>query len=228
MMRNAFRTLSLLYIAAACGGGPGPVTTAPSPHPAGTTPQAADTAAIAKAQRDSARLPYTEADIRFMSGMISHHAQAILMAGWALENSTNPSVRTLAGRIINAQQDEIALMQGWLRDRRQPVPEASPHGMRMTMNGMEHHMRMPGMLDEAELKRLQAARGADFDVLFVRSMIRHHEGAVRMVRELFGTPGAGQDDVVFKFASDVHVDQATEIERMRRMLVALTFENPSP
>ena len=180
-----------------------------------------DLAAIAKAREDSARRPYTAADVHFMTGMIGHHAQAILMAGWAPTHGASPAVRVLCERIINAQRDEIATMQQWLRDRQQPVPDANPMGMKMVMDGMEHTMLMPGMLTEEQLKQLDAARGKEFDTLFLTFMIQHHKGAVQMVKELFGSYGAAQDDLVFKFASDVNVDQTTEIARMERMLVSI-------
>lgn len=180
-----------------------------------------DLAAIAKAREDSARRPYTAADIHFMSGMIGHHAQAIRMAGWAPTHGASASVRTLCERIINAQRDEIATMQQWLRDRRQPVPEADPMGMKMVMDGVEHTMLMPGMLTEEQMKQLDAARGKEFDKLFLTDMIQHHKGAVQMVKELFDSYGAAQDDLVFKFASDVNVDQTTEIARMQRMLALI-------
>jgi len=182
-----------------------------------------DLAAVAKAREDSARRPYTAADVHFMSGMIGHHSQAIVMAGWAPSHGASPSVHTLSDRIINAQRDEIATMQQWLRDRQQPVPETSAKGMKMVMDGVEHEMLMPGMLTEAQMKQLDAARGKEFDRLFLTFMIQHHKGAVQMVKELFDSYGAAQDDLVFKFASDVNVDQTTEIARMEKMLVALTF-----
>jgi len=182
-----------------------------------------DLAAIAKARRDSVRHPYTAADVHFMSGMIGHHAQAIVMANWAPTHGASPSVRTLCERIINAQTDEIATMQQWLRDRQLPVPDASATGMKMVMDGVEHVMLMPGMLTEEQMKQLDAARGKDFDKLFLTFMMQHHRGAVEMVKELFDSYGAAQDDLVFKFASDVQVDQTTEIARMQRMLVAISF-----
>jgi uncharacterized protein (DUF305 family) len=178
---------------------------------------------IAKARADSLRHPYTEADVSFMSGMIGHHAQAIVMSRWAPTHGASASVRTLADRIINAQQDEIVTMQQWLRDRLQPVPDARATGMKMIMNGVEQEMLMPGMLTEVQMKQLDAARGPDFDRLFLTYMIQHHRGAVSMVKDLFGSYGAGQDETVFKFASDVNVDQSTEIARMQRMLAALTL-----
>jgi uncharacterized protein (DUF305 family) len=166
---------------------------------------------------------YTAADIQFMDGMIAHHAQALLMAGWAQSHGASPSILTLTSRITNAQTDEIAGMQKWLRDRHQSVPEANPHGMTMKMDGMEHTMLMPGMLTEAQLKQLDEARGKDFDRLFLTFMIQHHQGAVTMVHDLFETNGAAQDVTVFKVASDISADQTTEIERMQKMLASVIF-----
>ena len=181
-------------------------------------------AAIAKARADSARYPYTTADVNFMSGMIHHHAQAIIMAKMAPTNGASPSVRTLCDRIINAQQDEITAMQRWLRDRNQVVPDATASGMKMVMNGMEHEMLMPGMLSDAQMKELGEARGPQFDRLFLTGMIQHHRGAVSMVADLFNTFGGAQDELTFKFASDVQVDQTTEIARMQKMLFMLELE----
>jgi uncharacterized protein (DUF305 family) len=178
-------------------------------------------ASIAKAKTDSARYPYTAADIHFMAGMIGHHAQAIVMANMAPTHGASPMVRTLAERIINAQNDEILTMQTWLADRLQPVPVATAGPMKMRMNGMEHEMLMPGMLTEAQMKELDASRGAAFDRNFLRFMIQHHKGAVSMVKELFAGYGSAQDELVFKFSSDVNVDQTTEIARMEKMLAAL-------
>jgi uncharacterized protein (DUF305 family) len=182
-----------------------------SPHPA--TIARPEPSAVARARADSARRPSTAADIHFMTAMIGHHSQAILMAGWAPSHGASPSVRTLASRIVNAQEDEIGTMQRWLRDRLQPVPQ-----------GTEHTMPMPGMLTAAQLEELDRARGEEFDILFLRFMIQHHRGAVSMVRDLFGSRGAAQDEIVFKFANDVNVDQTTEIARMEHMLASLTFE----
>jgi uncharacterized protein (DUF305 family) len=166
---------------------------------------------------------YTAADIQFMDGMIAHHAQALLMAGWAESHGASPAVLTLTSRITNAQKDEIAGMQKWLRDRHQPVPEPDPHGMMMNMNGMQHEMLMPGMLTESQLKQLDEARSKEFDRLFLTFMIQHHRGAVTMVNDLFGTNGAAQDITVYKMASDISADQTTEIERMQKMLASTVF-----
>ncbi len=169
---------------------------------------------------------YTAADIEFMNGMIAHHAQALLMAGWAESHGAGPAVHTLTQRIINAQNDEIVGMQKWLRDRHLPVPEPNPHGMSMNMGGMQHEMLMPGMLTEAQLKQLDAARSKEFDRLFLIFMIQHHQGAVTMVNNLFATNGAAQDITVYKLASDISADQTTEIDRMQKMLASMVFELP--
>jgi uncharacterized protein (DUF305 family) len=155
-----------------------------------------------------------------MSTMIGHHAQAIDMARLAPTHGASPTIQTLAARVINAQVDEITLMQQWLRDHGQPVPEAVAK-TKHVMNGVEHEMLMPGMLTEAQMKELDAARGEDFDRLFLRLMIQHHQGAVTMVNELVTSHGAAQDNTVFKIASDINVDQTTEIARMQRMLFDL-------
>lgn len=186
-----------------------------APAPTAST---GEDAARAKAEADSARYPYTAADVHFMQGMIGHHSQAIAMATWAPSHGASSSVRILAERIINAQQDEIATMQQWLTDRHQTVPEAKPGPMKMMMNGKEQEMLMPGMLTAERMHQLDLARGSDFDRLFLTDMIQHHKGAVSMVQDLFGTYGAVQDELIFKFASDVNVDQTTEIARMERML----------
>jgi len=187
---------------------------------------ASDLAAMAKAKRDSVNRPYTKPDIDFMRGMIAHHAQALVMAGWAPSHGASASVQTLCRRIINAQKDEITIMQTWLRDRGQPVPEAKPAPMKMMMNGMEHEMLMPGMLTDEQLNQLDAARGPEFDKLFLRFMIQHHQGAVSMVDDLLSHDGAAQDELVFKLTNDIHIDQTTEIARMRRMLAQIVLGAP--
>lgn len=193
--------------------------------------------AVYRARTDSARMRFTEADVEFVTGMIGHHAQALIMSDLAPKNGASPQVQTLAARIINAQKDEIALMQQWLRDRGQPVPMvkidglnlmidmSAPDGQMMhdmhDMHSGQGHM-MPGMLTQAELEELAASFGPEFDRLFLTGMIAHHGGAVTMVHELFAVDGAGQDEAVFKLASDVQVDQLTEIARMELMLEQYT------
>jgi uncharacterized protein (DUF305 family) len=178
-----------------------------------------DAAAMERARLDSIRHPYTAGDISFMSGMISHHAQAVAMSKLAPSHGARPAVQRLAARIINAQNDEIALMQTWLKDRGQPVPPADPAGMRMSMGGMDHVMLMPGMLSADEMKRLDDARGLEFDRLFLTFMIKHHQGAVAMVDQLMTDKLSAINEQVFKFAADVHADQTTEIARMTEMLL---------
>lgn len=214
------RAAAALLLIAASGCGPTHGAAAPGPAPASKPSAAA-------AQADSVRRSYTAADVEFMSHMIGHHAQAIAMAEWAPTHGASPSVQTLAARIINAQQDEIATMQRWLRARQLPVPEAKPGPMKMMMDGMEHEMLMPGMLTEEQMRELDAARGTEFDRLFLKYMIQHHTGALTMVQQLLQSPGAAQEDKVFKFASDVNVDQTTEVARMQRMLTALPSEASS-
>src|SRR3954453_8120004 len=204
--------LSLCLAAGACSQGQ---TTASQPAPQAASNHQTTSAGTSK-KTANGQYPYTDADVNFMTGMIGHHAQALVMAGWAPTHGANPSVRVLCERIINEQKDEIATMQQWLRDRGQPVPEAKPGPMKMTMGGMEHEMLMPGMLTDEQMKQLDQPRGKEFDRLFLTFMCKHHPGPVSMVRDLFGTSGSAQDDTVFKFANDVQVDQTTEIARMER------------
>ena len=214
-MRRVLKMMTAVLGTTACASGgtgasPGMQTGAMGPE-----------AAIARARADSMRLPYTRADIDFMSGMISHHAQAIKMASWAPTHGASQALVRMAERIVVGQADEIELMQSWLRDRLQPVPEADPAGMKMKMGDMEHVMLMPGMLSEEQLTQLDAGRGVEFDRLFLTFMIQHHRGAIDMVRTLFGSQGAAQDETVFKFANEVEIDQTEEIARMQQMLLEL-------
>lgn len=208
--------LATLFLAA-CANRPAPQT-APAPDDIPPLPAVRiDSAGMARARADSLRHPYTDADVRFIAGMIPHHAQAITMSRLARTRGAGPAVQRLADRIINAQVDEIVTMQQWLADRGKPVPEA--------MFGLEHahHMAMmPGMLTPEQMQALAAGKGAEFDRLFLTYMIQHHKGAVDMVKELFASYGAAQDELVFKFSSDVNVDQTTEIARMELMLTAMS------
>jgi uncharacterized protein (DUF305 family) len=164
------------------------------------------------------QFPYTDADVEFMSGMIAHHAQAVVMAGWAPTHGARRDVAVLCERIVVAQRDEIAMMQTWLRDRGLEVPDATSTRHKMKMNGTVHEMLMPGMLTDEEMAALDKARGPEFDRLFLEGMIRHHQGAIDMVDVLFKAYGAAQDEIVFRFASDVYADQGIEIARMQEML----------
>jgi uncharacterized protein (DUF305 family) len=163
--------------------------------------------------------PYTPADVEFLSGMIGHHAQAIQMAGWAPSHGANASIKALCERIVVAQNDEIAFSQRWLREHDQYVPPADPRGH--VMQGMDHPMLMPGMLSPEQMAQLDAARGTEFDRLFLTFMIQHHKGALAMVDKLLAVPGAAENGPVYRFATDVHVDQTTEINRMNLMLADL-------
>jgi uncharacterized protein (DUF305 family) len=164
---------------------------------------------------------YIKADVEFMQGMIPHHAQAVLIAGWAKSHGASPMVQALCERIVFQQSDEIAMMRDWLAHRNEFVPDSNAKAMKMKMNGMDHEMIMPGMLSDTELAELDKARGAAWDKLFLADMIKHHQGAIGMVEELFNTYGAAQDDTIFKFATDVQADQETEIVRMQGLLDAM-------
>jgi uncharacterized protein (DUF305 family) len=170
----------------------------------------------------AAQAKFSPADVQFMQGMIHHHAQAVLIAGWAPTHGASPSLLTLCSRIIVSQNDEIAAMQAWLRGRNQTVPMVdTTHAM---MPGMDSSAMMPGMLTEAQLAQLNAARGAEFDRLFLTFMIQHHNGAITMVNQLFAA-GAGEEPSVFRLASGIYSDQTTEIARMQKMLAAMA---PAP
>jgi uncharacterized protein (DUF305 family) len=144
---------------------------------------------VAPVEADSARAAYAAGDVRFMSGMIHHHAQAVLMAGWAPTHGASQAVRAMCERIVVGQRDEIVLLERWLRERHEAVPVVdTSHNL---MPGMDHSMIMPGMLTPSSW-RSWTAPGADFDRLFLRFMIQHHQGAVTMVDQLFGSQGAGE------------------------------------
>ena len=168
----------------------------------------------ADAATDLSKVQHTEADVRFMQGMIGHHAQALEMTALLASRTASDDMRKLAKRIELSQADEIKMMQEWLTRRGLPLPD--PHA---------HHAHgaklMPGMLTAEEMGRLAAAKGPDFDRLFLEFMIKHHDGALTMVRELFATPGAGQEAEIFAFASDVDADQRMEIDRMGAMAASL-------
>lgn len=171
-----------------------------------------------KPRPDLVRGPYNQADIAFMQGMIPHHAQAVVMAKMAKTHGAREDVRILCERILVAQSDEITLMRNWLRDRGQMVPAADATHHTHSMHGVQHDMLMPGMLTPEEMAALDKARGPEWDRLFLLGMIKHHEGALTMVDDLFEAYGALQDDDMFKFASDVYADQTTEIDFMQKML----------
>ena len=172
-----------------------------------------------KARPDLVRFPYNDADIEFMSGMIPHHAQAVLIAGWAKSHGANAQLQLLCERQVVSQRDEIEMMRNWLRDRGLEVPARDATKHKMKMGDMVHEMLMPGMLSDEELAALDKARGRDWDRLFLEDMIKHHEGALAMVETLMKASTLNDEDV-FKFATDVHADQTAEIELMKKMLEA--------
>lgn len=205
--------------------------------------------ALACAGLISARLPaqaasqpahdYTKADVDFVQGMIYHHAQAVIMSDWAATHGARADVATLCKRIALSQRDEITMMQHWLQARHLDAPDplgmlpghkpatndtGSMAGMNMPGMDMSAHM-MPGMLTPDEMKALDAAHGPAFDHLYLTGMIKHHEGALDMVKTLFDTPGSGQQPELFSFATDVDAGQRAEIGRMQAILKTLT---PSP
>ena len=175
--------------------------------------------AFVAAQQTGGTPSVNPADAQFVTGMIAHHAQAVLIAGWAPSHDAGASLRALCDRIVVGQRDEIAAMRGWLRERGQRVPDAEAHGG--AMPGMDHGL-MPGMLTSAQLMQLDSARGPEFDRLFLTDMIQHHRGALTMVRELIDAPGGARDGVLFQLASNIAADQAAEIDRMTRMLANLS------
>ncbi len=221
-MRAAAKTwlTAVLFpvVVAACS----QATAAGPPSPgAPVSARQAELEAIYHARTDSARRGFTEADVTFMTGMIHHHSQAITISELVPDRTDRPEMRTLAARIINSQRDEIATMERWLRSRDQPVPAMAGGGGQAMDHGDHARMHMPGMLSAEQIRELEAARGAAFDSLFLTRMIYHHQGAVEMVHELFATDGAAQDEDVFRFASDVQVDQITEVARMEQMLARM-------
>ena len=231
--RLTILTALLAAVSTGCASASSSRPAIPSGGPDVPIPMVSHPEAIAQAREDSVRRPYTVADIEFMAGMIHHHSQAVKIAGWAESHGASRAVQTLANRIVHGQNTEIGIMQTWLRDRNKPVPMPNHAGM-PAMAGMDHGdhggassgaggsgAMMPGMLSDEQLKQLDAARGNDFDRLFLTFMIQHHRGAITMVEKLLATPGAGQDEAIFKFSADVQSGQTTEINRMYQMLNAL-------
>ena len=154
---------------------------------------------------------YTRADVEFMQGMIAHHAQAIVMSRMAESHGANPQVMKLSNKIDQSQVPEIRIMQSWLTRNKQYAPDTSSW----------HHMMMAGMLTAAQLNELDAAKGVDFDRTYLRLMIQHHAGALKMVDDLFNSSLAGQEVDVNVFANDVVTAQTVEIGIMQRLLTQL-------
>jgi len=161
-------------------------------------------------------LPYTEADVAFMQGMIPHHAQALDMSVLVPAKTRRREIQLLAQRIIASQKSEITMMKTWLSNRGEDLPGEHAHHMMIMDDG--NMAPMPGMLTAEQMKELEEADGVEFERLYLRYMIMHHQGAITMVNELFASPGAAQDSDIFGFASDVESDQSMEIRRMQAML----------
>lgn len=221
----------VVCVAWACG----PAATTDRTPPSAATPTTDAAVAEQAAVVDSVRRAYTQADVDFMAGMIHHHAQALVMSRMAPSHGASPSLQIMARRIINAQNDEIDLMQTWLRDRGEDVPEPRASGDHeaddahaMHADHDAGHEMMPGMLTDEQIATLDAARGEEFDRLFLQFMIQHHQGAVTMVNELVAVPGAAREEAVFKLASDIGADQTSEITRMQTMLRDLLFSSDPP
>ena len=158
--------------------------------------------------------PHSPADVKFMQGMIMHHAQAVEMTALIESHTQNKELRSLGARISSSQSDEMNFMKRWLAARGEPIAPEMPHGKHTP----DHHMLMPGMLTAKQMNALKKAKGKEFDSLFLKGMIQHHNGALIMVKELFDTAGAGQDAELFNFASDVDSGQRAEIRAMQTML----------
>jgi uncharacterized protein (DUF305 family) len=163
---------------------------------------------------DLSRVAYTEADVKFMQGMISHHAQALEMTALLRKQSESEDMAKLGLRIELSQADEIDMMQSWLRTRGENVTDVHAHHAHGAT-------LMPGMLSPEEMSLLSEAKGTAFDRLFLELMIKHHEGALIMVEDLLAQAGAGQDSDIFAFLSDITADQSMEIDRMGAMLARL-------
>lgn len=162
--------------------------------------------------------PRSSADVRFMQGMIMHHAQAVEMTALIESHTTNKDLRLLGARISHSQSEEIRFMKRWLESRGEPLSSAMPEMPGMDMS--KQPMLMPGMLTPKQMEALKKAKGAEFDQLFLTGMIQHHNGALIMVKDLFDTAGAGQDAELFNFATDVDSGQRAEIRIMQTMLEA--------
>jgi uncharacterized protein (DUF305 family) len=212
--------LVLAFAAASCRSA-GVTTVAPAARPQegppivqpGAPGEASRVIGAEKAS-DLSQVQYTGADIKFMQGMIGHHAQAVEMVDLLATRTNSEDMRKLGQRIQISQVDEMNMMERWLQVRGQQVPSRTAmhvHGATL----------MPGMLTPDEMDRLARAKGVEFDRLFLEGMIKHHGGALRMVEDLFAEPGAAQESEIFGFASDVDADQRMEITRMGNMLKEL-------
>ena len=177
--------------------------------------------------------PRSVKDVEFMQGMIMHHGQAVEMTAMIESRTQDKAVRLIGAKISQSQTDEINFMKRWLEMKGEKTEMPMQQMSNMEMSGMNHskmdhskkghskmnHSLMPGMLSPAQMETLKNAKGADFDRLFLKGMIQHHEGALVMVKDLFETAGAGQDAELFNFTTDVDTGQRAEIKIMQAMLV---------
>ena len=216
LIRRAAVALLVTAGAAACKSA-GPRASTPRTQPApilqpGAPGEASRVIAVAQAT-DLSKVGATAADIKFMQGMVGHHAQAVEMVALIPSRTQSEDMKKLGMRIDVSQQDEIKMMRGYLTARGAALPDEHAHHR---PGGM-----MPGMLTPEEMTALAAAKGTEFDRLFLEGMIKHHQGAITMVEELFNSPRAGQESDINAFASDVDADQRMEIGRMGAMLNAI-------
>lgn len=197
-------------------------TSKPSDSPLIVQPGAPGQASrILPADTKAKLTPSSPKNTEFMQGMIMHHGQAVEMTEMIEARTQNKSIRLIGARISQSQSDEMAFMKRWLEIRGESVKMVMPtkdgshsHGS----HGADHSMQMPGMLSAKQMQALKNANGAEFNRLFLAGMIQHHEGALVMVKDLFETPGAGQDAELFNFASDVDSGQRAEIKTMQTLL----------
>lgn len=157
---------------------------------------------------------YSPDDVKFMQDMIPHHEQAVEMAALVEARTNRQELIDVAGRITASQQDEMKFMTGWLEQRGEAT--SSSHGM------MHADHTMMGMASPEEMAELAAAKGVEFDRLFLSLMIKHHNGAVKMVQHLHGQPGSAYDPVLYEFTNDVRNDQTAEVKRMNILLASLS------
>ena len=214
-MRNDAIAAVIVWSCAAAGCGASTHRAPPIVQPG--APGEASRVVQAEQARDLSKVQFTPADVKFMQGMIHHHAQAVDMTQLLATRTQSADMKKLALRIELSQNDEMKMMRRWLEVRGQDVPGEHAHPM-------PGAPMMPGMLSADEMARLAAAKGTEFDRLFLEGMIKHHAGALTMVQELFATPGAGQDSEIYAFASDVDADQRMEIDRMAAMLAAIKVQ----
>ena len=208
-MKTVFVRLGAACVAATLGGAP---LVAAQGGPGSAPPK------DPKPRPELVAYPYNKADVEFMQGMIPHHAQAVKMCTMAPTHAGKREVKLMCERMLISQRDEIHMMRVWLIDRGQYVPPADATHHKHTMGGMTHDMLMPGMLSDEEMAKLDKARGDEWDRMFLNAMIKHHQGAIKMVEDLLASAGAAQGDDIYAFASDVFADQTAEIERMQKLL----------